>query len=101
MRHGAQADPIAADGRSCVGPNFSSDMLAEAQRKAEARGLAVEWIPGDMRAFDLGRTVDFVFIMANFLLHLVERFGDWTRRPFAADSPLQLGVCDLHRAAAG
>jgi hypothetical protein len=27
-------------------------------------------------------------------LRLVERFGDWTRRPFAVDSPLQLCVCE-------
>ena len=45
-------------------------MLAEAQRKANERGVAPEWIQGDMRAFDLGRTFDFVFITANSLLHL-------------------------------
>lgn len=27
-------------------------------------------------------------------LRLVERFGDWSGRPFAADSPLQLCVCE-------
>jgi SAM-dependent methyltransferase len=64
--------PIASDGRSCVGLDFSSDMLAEAQRKAEERGVTVEWTQGDMRAFDLGRTFDFVFITANSLLHLHE-----------------------------
>jgi len=32
----------------------------------------VEWMQGDMRAFDLGRTFDFVFIAANSLLHLHE-----------------------------
>ena len=64
--------PIAADGHPCVGLDFSSDMLAEAQRKANERGVAVEWTQGDMRAFDLGRTFDFVFITANSLLHLHE-----------------------------
>lgn len=62
--------PIASDGRPCVGLDFSPDMLAEARRKADERGVAVEWIQGDMRAFDLGRTFDFVFIAANSLLHL-------------------------------
>src|SRR5262249_27073834 len=64
--------PIASDGHPCVGLDFSSDMLAEAQRKANERGAAVEWMQGDMRAFDLGRTFDFVFITANSLLHLHE-----------------------------
>jgi SAM-dependent methyltransferase len=62
--------PIASDGRPCVGLDLSSDMLAEARRKANERNVAVEWIQGDMRAFDLGRTFDFVFITANALLHL-------------------------------
>ena len=30
----------------------------------------MEWVHGDMRDFDLGRTFDFVFIAANSLLHL-------------------------------
>ena len=64
--------PIAADGHPCVGVDFSSEMLAEARRKADERGVAVEWLQGDMRDFDLGRTFDFVFITANSLLHLQE-----------------------------
>jgi hypothetical protein len=27
-------------------------------------------------------------------LRLVERFGDWPGRPFAADSPMQLCICE-------
>ncbi len=64
--------PIASDGHPCVGLDSSSDMLAEAQRKAKSRGVAVQWTKGDMRAFDLGGTFDFVFITANSLLHLHE-----------------------------
>ena len=64
--------PIAADGHPSVGVDFSSEMLAEARRKADERGVAVEWLQGDMRDFDLGRTFDFVFITANSLLHLQE-----------------------------
>ena len=64
--------PIASDGYSCVGLDLSSDMLAEARRKADECGVVVEWLQGDMRAFDLGRTFDFVFIAANSLLHLHE-----------------------------
>ena len=69
---GRKLIPIASDGHPCVGMDFSSDMLAEAQRKANERGVTVEWLHGDMRAFDLGRTFDFVFIAANSLLHLHE-----------------------------
>jgi SAM-dependent methyltransferase len=67
---GHKLTPIASDGHPCVGLDFSPDMLAEAQRKANERGVAVEWMQGDMRAFDLGRTFDFVFFTANSLLHL-------------------------------
>ena len=64
--------PIASEGYSCVGLDLSSDMLAEARSKADERGVVVEWLQGDMTAFDLGRTFDFVFITANSLLHLHE-----------------------------
>ena len=64
--------PIASEGYSCVGLDLSSDMLAEARRKADECGVVVEWLQGDMTAFDLGRTFDLVFITANSLLHLHE-----------------------------
>ncbi len=62
--------PLASDGCSCVGLDLSPDMLAEARRKADERGVLVEWVQGDMTAFDLGRAFDLVFITANSLLHL-------------------------------
>jgi SAM-dependent methyltransferase len=55
-----------------MGLDVSPDMLAEAQRKADERGVEVEWVQGDMRALDMGRTFDLVFIAANSLLHLHE-----------------------------
>ncbi len=64
--------PIASDGSSCVGLDLSSDMLAEARRKADESAVAVEWVQGDMTSFDLGRTFDLVFITGNSLLHLHE-----------------------------
>ena len=64
--------PIASDGHPCVGLELSADMLAEAQRKADERGVAVQWVQGDMRDFDLGGRFDLVFIAANSLLHLYE-----------------------------
>ena len=64
--------PIASDGHPCMGLELSPEMLAEAQRKADERGVEVEWVQGDMREFDLGRTFDLVLIAANSLLHLHE-----------------------------
>ena len=64
--------PVASDGHQCVGLELSPEMLAEARRKADERGVAVEWVQGDMRDFDLGRTFDLVYIAANSLLHLHE-----------------------------
>jgi SAM-dependent methyltransferase len=69
---GQKLIPIASDNHPCVGLDLSADMLAEAARKADERGVAVEWMQGDMRAFDLGRTFDVVIIAANSLLHVLE-----------------------------
>lgn len=69
---GQKLIPIAFDGHPCLGLDLSPDMLAEARRKADERGVEVEWVQGDMRAFDLGRTFDMVVIAANSLLHLRE-----------------------------
>ncbi|MEV6891913.1 class I SAM-dependent methyltransferase [Kribbella sp. NPDC051137] len=69
---GQKLIPIAADGHPCVGLELSPEMLAEARRKADERGVQVEWVQGDMREFDLGRTFDLVFIAGNSLLHLQE-----------------------------
>jgi len=64
--------PIASDGHPCAGLELSPEMLAEARRKADEWGVEVEWVQGDMRQFDLGRTFDLVLIAANSLLHLLE-----------------------------
>ena len=69
---GAKLIPIASDGHPCVGLELSPNMLAEAQRKADERGVGVTWVRGDMREFDVGQTFDLVFIAANSLLHLHE-----------------------------
>lgn len=64
--------PIASDGHPCTGLELSPAMLTEARRKADERALTAEWVRGDMRDFDLGRTFDLVLIAANSLLHLHE-----------------------------
>lgn len=67
---GRKLIPIASDGHLCVGLELSPTMRAEARRQADERGVDVEWVQGDMRDFDLGRTFDLVFIASNSLLHL-------------------------------
>ncbi|MFG1909759.1 class I SAM-dependent methyltransferase [Kribbella sp. NPDC048928] len=69
---GQKLIPIASDGHPCVGLELSPHMLAEARRKADERRVEVEWVQGDMREFDLGRSFDLVFVAANSLLHLHE-----------------------------
>lgn len=89
--------PIASDGHPCIGLDLSPHMLSEAQRKAEERGVEVQWIQGDMRDFDLDRTFDLVFIAANSLLHLhetddlVDCFRS-VRRHLAPGAPLVFDV---------
>jgi SAM-dependent methyltransferase len=67
---GQKLIPIASDRHPCTGLELSPDMLDEARRKADERGVEVEWVQGDMRAFHLGRAFDLVFVAANSLLHL-------------------------------
>ena len=69
---GAKLIPIASDGHPCTGLELSPNMLAEAQRKADERGVEVAWVRGDMREFHMGRTFDLVLIPGNSLLHLHE-----------------------------
>lgn len=67
---GHELIPIAADGHPSVGLDLSPDMLAEARRKADERGVSIEWLQGDMRDFDPGGEFDLIVIAANALLHL-------------------------------
>ncbi|GAB3916388.1 methyltransferase [Microlunatus endophyticus] len=67
---GSKLIPIASDGHPCVGLDLSTEMLAEAERKASQLAVTAEWVHGDMRDFDLDRTFNLVFSTANSLLHL-------------------------------
>lgn len=62
--------PLAHQGLDMTGLDYSPQMLAEARRKATATGVAVSWIEGDMRDFDLGRRFRTIYLPANALAHL-------------------------------
>ncbi|WP_176556232.1 class I SAM-dependent methyltransferase [Rubellimicrobium rubrum] len=64
--------PLARDGHEVVGLDASPAMLLQAGRKAAAAGLAVTWVSGDMRRFDLGRRFGFVLVSCNSLGHMTE-----------------------------
>ena len=62
--------PIARHGIDITGLDLQASMLAQAKAKADAEGLKVGWVQGDMRAYDLGRQFALIFIPFNSLLHL-------------------------------
>src|SRR5262249_36335484 len=65
--------PIAAKSTPAVGLDNSPEMLTAARRRADAAGVRVELVEGDMRGFELGRQFSLIFIGRNSLLHLSEQ----------------------------
>jgi len=62
--------PVASAGLPIVGIDTSAPMLNRAKERAAAAKVTVEYLPGDMRSFDLGRRFGLIFIARNSLLHL-------------------------------
>jgi SAM-dependent methyltransferase len=62
--------PLARPGRRVVGIDLSRPMLDAAERRATAAGASAEFMEADMRAFDVGRDFELVFVARNSLLHL-------------------------------
>jgi SAM-dependent methyltransferase len=62
--------PVARDGHAVVGLDQSAPMLAAARARAEAAGVSVELVAGDMRELALERRFGLIFIATNSLLHL-------------------------------
>ena len=62
--------PIAQSAMEIVGLDLSPSMLAHARRKAEAAGVAIEFVEGDCRSFDLGRKFALIFMAFNSMQHL-------------------------------
>ncbi len=70
---GRLALPFARAGYAVTGLDASAAMLAEGRKKAQAEGLEVTWVEGDMRAFDLGRRFANVLVLGDSLAHLHTR----------------------------
>ena len=67
---GSMLLPIAERGIACQGIDLSSDMLARAREKFEARGVTSDLRVGDMTDVDLHERFGLVFVASNSLTHL-------------------------------
>jgi SAM-dependent methyltransferase len=63
--------PLALAGFAVTGLDLSPAMLRRATRKAGRAGVAVQFVAGDMRRFDLGRRFPLVVLSCNSLAHLL------------------------------
>jgi 2-polyprenyl-3-methyl-5-hydroxy-6-metoxy-1,4-benzoquinol methylase len=65
--------PLAQEGYQVTGLDLAETMLAEARRKSEAAGVAVEWVTGDVRNFDLHQRYKLILLPSNSICHLLTR----------------------------
>lgn len=61
---------LARRGLHMTGLEWSANMLERGRQHAEREGVPVEWLAGDMREFNLGRTWPLVIAPFNALMHL-------------------------------
>lgn len=62
--------PIAKDGYDISGVDYTPSMLEQAKAKASEAGLGIEFVEADIRALDLRKKYDFIFIPFNSIHHL-------------------------------
>ena len=62
--------PIAQSGVKIVGLDLSASMLEQARTKAKGAGVAIEFVEGDCRTFDLERKFALIFMAFNSMQHL-------------------------------
>ena len=89
--------PLARSGALVTGGDLSPAMLSAARDRARSAGLAIDFVPVDMRDFSLGQRFDAVTIAANSLLHLTEtpdllRFLAAVRRHLGSDGVLVFDI---------
>lgn len=65
--------PLAEDGVAITGIDLSEAMLALAERKARAAGVAIPWVRADFRDFQLLTRFALAFIPINTFAHLAAR----------------------------
>lgn len=62
--------PIAEDGYSVCGVDYTSSMLEQAKAKATEAGLDIRFVEADIRSLDLQEKYDLIFIPFNSIHHL-------------------------------
>jgi SAM-dependent methyltransferase len=62
--------PIAKDGYSICGVDYTSSMLEQAKVKASEAGIEINFIEADIRTLDLQEKFDLIFIPFNSIHHL-------------------------------
>lgn len=63
--------PLAKAGFNAVGIDYAEGMLNVAGEKSAKSGLAIEWVKGDMRNFNLEKKFSLIILAANALCHLL------------------------------
>ncbi len=94
---GRVAIPLALGGYEVTGIDLSDEMLSRARERAAEAHAAVEWVRGDIRDFDLGRTFALVIFPLNTICHLLtledlERCLAAVRRHLAAGGRFVIDV---------
>lgn len=84
---------IAAEGVECTGLDVTPEMIARARMLSKEEGLEIEWIVGDARTMDMGRSFRFIFMTGHAFQHLLtdadmRAFFDRTREHLLDDGCL-------------
>ncbi|HEY0866009.1 MAG TPA: methyltransferase domain-containing protein [Fimbriimonas sp.] len=73
---GRHSVELARRGYSVTGLDLSEGMISVARAKAEAAGVAAEFVQGDATAFDIGRTFDAAICLCEGAVGLIEQGMD-------------------------
>lgn len=63
--------PLAKAGFKVAGIDYADGMLNVAREKSAKAGVAIEWVKGDMRNFNLEKKFSLIILAANALCHLL------------------------------